>query len=69
MNFDINFLKKECNLPDNFQSWFSVTQLHVWMLMVHLRAEGQGKLYIQELANRFFEDAEVRIRDHGVNMR
>jgi hypothetical protein len=57
----------ECNLPDNFQSWFSVTQLHVWMLMVHLRAEGQGKLYIQELVNRFFEDAEGRIRQHGVS--
>jgi cytochrome b pre-mRNA-processing protein 3 len=37
------------------------------MLMVHLRAEGQGKLYIQELVNRFFEDAECRIRDHGVS--
>lgn len=35
--------------------------------MVHLRAEGQGKLYIQEVVNRFFEDAEARIRDHGVS--
>lgn len=35
--------------------------------MVHLRAEGQGKLYIQELVNRFFEDAEVKIREHGVS--
>ena len=61
-------LSLECNLPDNFQSWFSVTQLHVWMLMVHLRAEGNGKLYIQELVNRFFEDAEDRIRSHGVNI-
>jgi cytochrome b pre-mRNA-processing protein 3 len=38
------------------------------MLMVHLRAEGNGKLYIQELVNRFFEDAEDRIRSHGVNI-
>lgn len=36
--------------------------------MVHLRAEGQGKLYIQELVNRFFDDAEVRIRGHGVSL-
>lgn len=35
--------------------------------MVHLRAEGQGKLYTQELVNRFFEDAEARIRDHGIS--
>lgn len=69
MWFDRGFNKIlyiECNLPDNFQSWFSVTQLHVWMLMVHLRAEKQGKLYTQELVNRFFEDAEARIRDHGI---
>lgn len=68
MDLNKDFYIKECNLPDNFQSWFSVTQLHVWMLMVHLRAEGNGKLYIQELVNRFFEDAEDRIRSHGVNI-
>ncbi|KAG2214944.1 hypothetical protein INT46_004745 [Mucor plumbeus] len=67
MELNKDFYIKECNLPDNFQSWFSVTQLHVWMLMVHLRAEGQGKLYTQELVNRFFEDAEARIRDHGIS--
>ncbi|KAG2234242.1 hypothetical protein INT48_001961 [Thamnidium elegans] len=67
MELNKDFYIKECNLPDNFQSWFSVTQLHVWMLMVHLRAEGQGKLYIQELVNRFFDDAEVRIRGHGIS--
>ncbi|KAG0736343.1 hypothetical protein G6F57_007556 [Rhizopus arrhizus] len=66
MDLNKDFYIKECNLPDNFQSWFSVTQLHVWMLMVHLRAEGNGKLYIQELVNRFFEDAEDRIRSHGI---
>ncbi|KAI8888087.1 hypothetical protein K501DRAFT_291861 [Backusella circina FSU 941] len=61
-----DFYIKECNLPDNFQTWFSVTQLHVWMLMVHLRAEKRGKLYTQELVNRLFEDAESRIREHGI---
>ncbi|KAI8081878.1 ubiquinol-cytochrome C chaperone-domain-containing protein [Gilbertella persicaria] len=66
MELNKGFYIQECNLPDNFQSWFAVTQLHVWMVMVHLRAEGQGKLYIQELVNRFFEDAEARIREHGI---
>ncbi|CAO3673792.1 unnamed protein product [Rhizopus stolonifer] len=65
MDLNKDFFVKECNLPDNFQSWFSVTQLHIWMLMVHLRAEGNGKIYIQELVNQFFEDAEDRIRAHG----
>jgi cytochrome b pre-mRNA-processing protein 3 len=39
------------------------------MLMVRLRAEDHGKIYIQELVNRFFEDAEERIRLHGVRDR
>ncbi|KAI8072827.1 hypothetical protein BC940DRAFT_124404 [Gongronella butleri] len=61
-----DFYINKCNLPDNFQSWFSVTQLHVWMLMVHLRATDQGKLYIQEVVNRLFEDSEARIREHDI---
>lgn len=38
------------------------------MLMVRLRAEKNGKLLIQELVNRLFEDAEDRIRAHDVNI-
>ncbi|CDS03299.1 hypothetical protein LRAMOSA00701 [Lichtheimia ramosa] len=60
------FFIEACNLPDNFQSWFSVTQLHVWMLMVRLRADSNGKMLIQELVNRLFEDAEARIREHDI---
>lgn len=36
--------------------------------MVRLRAEKNGKLLIQELVNRLFEDAEDRIRAHDVNV-
>ncbi|KAI9479520.1 ubiquinol-cytochrome C chaperone-domain-containing protein [Zychaea mexicana] len=61
-----DFFIEACNLPDNFQSWFSVTQLHVWMLMVRLREEKNGKLYIQELVNRLFDDAEHKMRSHGI---
>ncbi|KAI9311741.1 ubiquinol-cytochrome C chaperone-domain-containing protein [Dichotomocladium elegans] len=61
-----DFFIEACNLPDNFQSWFAVTQLHVWMLMVRLRGEKNGRLYIQELVNRLFEDAEDRIRKHDI---
>ncbi|KAL7065183.1 hypothetical protein AAHC03_05114 [Spirometra sp. Aus1] len=28
-------------LPDTFQSWFSLTTLHIWMCLVRLRREGQ----------------------------
>ncbi|KAL1930393.1 hypothetical protein VTP01DRAFT_10555 [Rhizomucor pusillus] len=60
------FFIRVCNLPDNFQTWFSITQLYIWMLMVRLRAEKNGKLLIQELVNRLFEDAEDRIRAHDI---
>ncbi|BHF64885.1 Ubiquinol-cytochrome-c reductase complex assembly factor 1 [Sparganum proliferum] len=29
------------SLPDTFQSWFSLTTLHIWMCLVRLRREGQ----------------------------
>ncbi|OZJ05719.1 hypothetical protein BZG36_01436 [Bifiguratus adelaidae] len=61
------FYQTTCHLPDNFQTWFSITHLHVWMLMVRLRAEKHSKVYIQELVNRFFDDTEQRIRDHGIS--
>lgn len=55
----------DCSLPPTFQSWFSVTNLHVWMLTVRLRAlpEPLGKHYIQGLVDHFFIDVEDRIRN------
>lgn len=61
-----SFYLKTCGLPDNFQTWFAVTQLHVWMLMVRLRLEPDGRRITQEVVNRFFEDAEEKIREAGV---
>lgn len=29
----------KCHLPDTFSSWFYVTELHVWLLMVRCMAE------------------------------
>ncbi|KAF9911856.1 Protein cbp3, mitochondrial [Lobosporangium transversale] len=51
-----------CGLPDNFQTWFSVTHLHVWLLMVRIRAEKNGKVFQQQLVNHFFHDIEDRMR-------
>lgn len=36
--------------------------------MVRLRSEKNGRQHIQELVNRFFDDAEFRIRDHEVSL-
>ncbi|KAI0341161.1 hypothetical protein BDW22DRAFT_1333293 [Trametopsis cervina] len=58
------FWQDECRLPPTFQSWFTVTNLHVWLLTVRLRAlpEPLGKYYIQGLLDHFFIDVEERVR-------
>lgn len=57
-------LHEDCYLPPTFQSWFTVTNLHIWMLTVRLRAlpPEHGKHYIQALIDHFFIDIEDRIR-------
>lgn len=54
----------ECELPPTFQSWFTVTNLHIWMLTVRLRAlpPAHGKIYVQFLVDHFFLDIEDRVR-------
>ncbi|KAG8847540.1 Protein cbp3, mitochondrial [Tulasnella sp. 330] len=61
---ETGFLYVECKLPPTFQTWFAFTNLHVWLLTTRLRAlpSPHGKLYIQELINHFFLDAEYRLR-------
>ncbi|KAJ9048768.1 Serine carboxypeptidase 3 [Entomophthora muscae] len=62
-----DFFFKECGLPDNFQTWFSLGQLHIWIAMVRIRAETDGRKVNQNLVNRFFNGVEFHIRDCGVN--
>ncbi|THU98564.1 hypothetical protein K435DRAFT_777441 [Dendrothele bispora CBS 962.96] len=58
------FWQNECDLPPTFQSWFTITNLHIWMLTVRLRALPQphGKFHVQFLIDHFFLDIEDRIR-------
>jgi len=58
------FWVQECGLPDSFQTWFQVTQLHMWLLTVRFRSMKAplGKYYIQEFVNHSFLDTEDRIR-------
>jgi cytochrome b pre-mRNA-processing protein 3 len=55
---------KECHLPPTFQSWFTVTNLHVWILTTRLRAlpTPHGQVYVQGLIDHFFLDVEDRVR-------
>jgi len=36
------FFYGACQLPNTFQSWFSITQLHVWLVTMRLRGELVG---------------------------
>ncbi|KAH9850533.1 hypothetical protein C2E23DRAFT_835582 [Lenzites betulinus] len=58
------FWRTECDLPPTFQSWFTVTNLHVWLLTVRLRAlpPPHGTNYVQGLIDHFFIDVEDRVR-------
>ncbi|KAK4701995.1 cytochrome b pre-mRNA-processing protein 3, partial [Phenoliferia sp. Uapishka_3] len=58
------FFYEECQLPPSFQTWFSITTLHVWLLTVRFRSlpPPLGRTYTQELINHFFIDVELRIR-------
>ncbi|CDO75213.1 hypothetical protein BN946_scf184958.g1 [Trametes cinnabarina] len=58
------FWKQDCHLPPTFQSWFTVTNLHVWLLTVRLRAlpPPQGQNFVQALIDHFFLDVEDRVR-------
>ncbi|KAF9978191.1 Protein cbp3, mitochondrial [Actinomortierella ambigua] len=62
MNQRRSFWIETCGLPDNFQTWFSVTHLHVWLLMVRIRGEPKAKVFQQQLVNHFFIDMEDRMR-------
>ncbi|KAI0915371.1 hypothetical protein AcV5_003862 [Taiwanofungus camphoratus] len=54
----------QCHLPPTFQSWFTVVNLHVWLLTVRLRAlpPPHGTNHVQALIDHFFLDIEDRVR-------
>ncbi|KAA3673380.1 cytochrome b pre-mRNA-processing protein 3 [Paragonimus westermani] len=50
-------------LPDTFQSWFSITTVHMWMCLVRLRQEGvEGQLLKKTFVNLFWLDLRSRMR-------
>ncbi|KAI5890379.1 uncharacterized protein SCHCODRAFT_02546960 [Schizophyllum commune H4-8] len=60
---EAKFWKEDCYLPSTFQSWFTIVNLHVWMLTVRLRAipPPYGRDFVQALLDTFFYDLEDRI--------
>ncbi|KAG8036338.1 hypothetical protein G9C98_003661 [Cotesia typhae] len=61
----VSFMK-DYDMPDTFFSWFLITELHVWMLMVRLMAigdEGMGIRY--NLIAALWQDTDVRKKQLG----
>ncbi|KAF8506191.1 ubiquinol-cytochrome C chaperone-domain-containing protein [Hysterangium stoloniferum] len=59
-----SFWYDSLSLPPTFQSWFTVTNLHIWMATVRLRAlpPSHGRPFVQALIDHFFLDVEDRLR-------
>ncbi|XP_021937286.1 ubiquinol-cytochrome-c reductase complex assembly factor 1 isoform X2 [Zootermopsis nevadensis] len=54
---------KEFHMPDTFYSWFLVTELHVWMLMVRTMAEGEeGRFVRNNIIEAMWEDVSTRVK-------
>eukprot|EP00045_Choanoeca_perplexa_P003532 m.31742 g.31742 ORF g.31742 m.31742 type:complete len:261 (+) comp12097_c0_seq3:104-886(+) len=59
-------LYRVCQLPDTFQSWFLVTQLHLYMMMVRLKSEGsEGKYVYKQMVVFFWDDVDHRMKSLG----
>ncbi|XP_011303536.1 ubiquinol-cytochrome-c reductase complex assembly factor 1 [Fopius arisanus] len=61
----LGFLK-EFRMADTFFSWFLVTELHVWMLMVKVMNDGiRGQESRKYIVEAMWEDANVRKKQLG----
>ncbi|XP_076065610.1 ubiquinol-cytochrome c reductase complex assembly factor 1 [Oratosquilla oratoria] len=55
-----------CEMPDTFQSWFVVIELHIWMVMVRLEVEGEdGRFTRNALIEALWEDVDTRSKKLG----
>lgn len=62
------FYGQACGIPRNFQSWFSLTQLHVWMYQTRLRNEGKsGQVLHAGLVDHFTTDIEMKLWKAGIS--
>jgi cytochrome b pre-mRNA-processing protein 3 len=60
----------EFDMPDTFNSWFLVTELHVWMLLTRAMAEGSeksedGRFIRNNIVEAMWADVNMRARKLG----
>ncbi|EDO34002.1 predicted protein [Nematostella vectensis] len=57
---------RACGMPDTFQSWFLINQLHIWMCLVRLKPEGKDGQYLyRKLVSIMWQDVEARMKIMG----
>ncbi|CAI8010822.1 Ubiquinol-cytochrome-c reductase complex assembly factor 1 [Geodia barretti] len=67
-DIDYESFFRVCKLPDSMHSWFLVAHLHMWLVMVRLRREGEdGQFLTKQLVEMFWEDVKQRPRALGVH--
>ncbi|XP_062834814.1 ubiquinol-cytochrome-c reductase complex assembly factor 1 isoform X4 [Anolis carolinensis] len=55
-------------MPDTLNSWFLVSQLHVWMCLVRMKQEGRaGKYMCRYIVHSMWEDVEQRGKVMGID--
>ncbi|XP_018046339.1 PREDICTED: ubiquinol-cytochrome-c reductase complex assembly factor 1 isoform X1 [Atta colombica] len=64
---DYPFFFKYFNMPDTFFTWFLVTELHVWMIMIRYMAdEKDGKAIRNYAVAAMWQDTQARIENLGL---
>ncbi|CDS39729.1 ubiquinol cytochrome c reductase complex [Echinococcus multilocularis] len=64
---DLKEFIENLNLPDTFQTWFSLTTLHIWMCLVRLRREGQeARILKKAFIQLIWTDLKGRMRPFGI---
>lgn len=63
---DHDLFLREFELPDTFNSWFRITELHVWLCMVRLAKEGkEGKFIRNNMLQFMWQDIEKKTKKLG----
>jgi cytochrome b pre-mRNA-processing protein 3 len=58
-----HFYVLEFQMADTFYSWFLITELHVWMLMVRTMAEGEeGRFVRNNMVEAMWQDISTRAK-------
>ncbi|XP_011496540.1 PREDICTED: ubiquinol-cytochrome-c reductase complex assembly factor 1 [Ceratosolen solmsi marchali] len=63
---DYNYFYKEFTMEDTFFSWFLITELHVWMLMLRVMQEGENGLNLRNyIVEAMWNDVNIRAKKLG----